>query len=662
MDFIRILSSGRYGNTSMSTEARRAGAQAHVAVGRPDIALWRGKPARPGQALIPACMAVSAPIAIPIPIAIRLRFLALVVAFFLVLASGLAHAAVPEPPSARVLHVEIPVQETTLDPAALQDLYSAQLASNLFEGLLTYDYLARPAKLVPLLAERMPTVSADGLTWLFHLRHGVYFAADPALGSAKREVHAADFIFTLSRLMDPALHSPYAFLLEGKIVGLDALAARAAKLGQPFDYQARIPGMEALDPFTLRVRLNKPDPNFGHALAQPNLGVMAAEVVRFYGDQIGAHPVGTGPYVLTRWVRGSALTLDANPNYRLRLWEFEPGALDAVAQKAAREMHGKRIPAIPRIEVRVIEEPQSAWLAFQRGELDVLFLNNKIAPVVLRDGVLLPELQQRGIQHEQTTDPEILYSVINDSAPMLGGTDRAHIALRRAILMVQDDQEFIRVIRKGQALHLPYPIPLGVVGEDRHYRSMLEYDPDAANALLDAFGFRPGADGYRRQPDGGPLTVNYWRRNEGETREYEELAKRGLDRIHIRFEGHAVPFSDLLKAQRNCQVPMALASWAADYPDGDDFMQLFYGPNTHSNNVGCFQNAEWDALYQRSATLDAGPERDALYHRMARLLEVDGVVKVSHSRLRHMVMQPRVLGFHKTALVAITEWPFLDLQ
>jgi ABC-type transport system substrate-binding protein len=567
----------------------------------------------------------------------------------------------PEPDPRRVLHVEIPAAETTLDPQVLQDLYSGEIASTLFEGLLSYDYLARPARIVPLLAESLPEVSDAGRTLLFRLRRDVLFADDPAFGGQVRSVRASDVVFTLTRLMDPVLHSPYTFLLEGKVVGLDALAKAAAAAHRAIDYQASIPGLEAVDEHTVRIRLNAPDPDFLHGLAQPNLGIVAPEVVRRYGSAVGEHPVGTGPYVLSRWVHASAITLDANPRYRVRTWDFDPGD-DLDARRVAAQMRGKRIPALPRVEIKVIEEPQSAWLAFQRQELDLLFMNPKLAPVVLRDGQLTPELKARGYQLSKTVRPEITFNYLNIRDPVVGGMDAAHIALRRAILMAQDDQEFIRVIRKGEAIHSPYVIPPGVIGHDPHYRGLLEFDPDGANVLLEAFGYLRGSDGFRRQPDGAPLVIHYWRQHEGDTRDFEELFKRDLERIHIRSEGRTVPFPDLLKAERDCQVTIRLGAWIADYPDGDDFMQLFYGPNIGANNLSCFKNDEWDALYRRSHAMEAGPERDALYHRMARMLEVYGIAKVSHTRIFNMVMQPRVLGFRKTQVEAIAEWPFLDLQ
>jgi hypothetical protein len=125
--------------------------------------------------------------------------------------------------------------------------YSATILEAIFERLLTYDYLARPSKVVPMAAEAMPVVTDNGKTWTFKITKGIYFAPDPAFKGKKRELTAQDFVYSYMRFMDPKNRSPYAFLLEGKIVGLDELAAKARQTGK-FDYDAKVPGMEVVDP------------------------------------------------------------------------------------------------------------------------------------------------------------------------------------------------------------------------------------------------------------------------------------------------------------------------------------------------------------------------------------------------------------------------------
>ena len=168
--------------------------------------------------------------------------------------------------------------------------------------LYTYDYLARPVKLVPLTASAMPHISHDGKTYTITLKKGIYFADDPAFGGKKRELTADDYIYSFKRLRDPRVRSAWSWLLEGKIAGLDDVAAKAAKTGR-FDYAHPVAGLERVDRYTFRIHLNRPDYNLLHILAHFPTGAVAREVVEKYsGDsaQIMANPVGTGPYRLTQ--------------------------------------------------------------------------------------------------------------------------------------------------------------------------------------------------------------------------------------------------------------------------------------------------------------------------------------------------------------------------
>src|SRR6184192_4321982 len=134
-----------------------------------------------------------------------------------------AFAADPD----KVIRHVFPAAETGFDPAGAQDLYSGTIEQAIFETLLTYDYLARPAKLVPQTAEAMPQLSDNGKTYVFKLRKGIHFTSDPAFKGKKRELTAEDYIYSLKRLVDPKIRSPWAWLLEGKIVGLDELVEHA---------------------------------------------------------------------------------------------------------------------------------------------------------------------------------------------------------------------------------------------------------------------------------------------------------------------------------------------------------------------------------------------------------------------------------------------------
>src|SRR5689334_13045094 len=179
-----------------------------------------------------------------------------------VFCAALACVATPAPAAdpAKVVRQVFPAAETGFDPAGVQDLYSATIEQAVFETLLTYDYLARPSKLVPLTAEALPDIADDGKTYTLHVRKGIYFIDDPAFKGKKRELTAADYAYSLKRLIDPKIRSPWAWLVEGKIVGLDEVAKAAKKSGK-FDYDAKIAGLETPERYTLRIRLNDTDYN-----------------------------------------------------------------------------------------------------------------------------------------------------------------------------------------------------------------------------------------------------------------------------------------------------------------------------------------------------------------------------------------------------------------
>jgi ABC-type transport system substrate-binding protein len=581
-----------------------------------------------------------------------------IVGIFGVFAAACAFAAAD--PN-KVLRVAFPTQETGFDPVKVSDLYSNTVNEAIFERLLTYDYLARPAKLVPMIAETMPEITDNGKTYLFKLRRGVYFTPDPAFKGVKRELVAEDFVYSYKRFADPKNRSPWWFMLEGKVEGLDEAVEAAQKSGK-FDYNATIPGMVALDKYTLRFKLKAPDYLFMYTAAHVPFGAVAREVVEAYGDDVQAHPVGTGPYALKEWKRGAKIVLDANPGYRGFTWDFEPTD-DAWDRDVVKAMRGKRMPQIGRVEISIIEEDQSRWLAFNQKELDYLALPGTFRPQVFdADNTLKPEWTAQGVTMFRAIDPDISYAIFNFRDPLVGGFSKEKIALRRAIIMAYNLEEEIRVIRKFQAVAAHMPIPVGVVGHDPRYRTINPYDPVLANKLLDYFGYKKGADGYRSLPDGKPLVLRYATGSSAIERAYNELWKKSMDAIGLRMEFDISKFADHLKAAKACQLMMCGAAWLADYPDGDNFMQLLYGPNTGQSNNGCYESKAFDALYVKSRAMPpTAPERNLLFLEMTRQMEVDGAWSMHISRERNQLIRPWVKGYKKHPILH-GEFVYMDLE
>jgi len=575
----------------------------------------------------------------------------------MVLATACPAAADPN----KVLRIAFPTAETGFDPVKSADLYSATVMEAIFDRLLSYDYLARPAKLIPMAAESMPEVADDGRTYTFHLKKGVYFAPDPAFKGVKRELVAQDFIYTFMRFVDPANRSQYAFLLEGKIKGLDALAAAAKKSGK-FDYDAKLPDLTALDRYTLRINLTERDYNFPLVAAHTILGAVAREVIEAYASDTNAHPVGTGPYMLKEWKRGAKIVLEANPGFASFVWDWKPNPGSQWDELVVAAMKGKSMPQIGRVEISIIDEEQSRWLAFNQKELDILEVPPTfVYKAVNQDNQLLPEWVDQKVNIYRAISVDVTYTYFNFNDPVVGGFSKDKIALRRAVIMGFNEEELIRVVRKNQAIHAEMPIPPGAIGHDPKYRSINYYDPDLANKLLDRFGYKKGADGYRTFPDGKPLTLKLATGSSAVEREQSELWRKSMDAIGLRMEFQISKFSDNLKAARACQLMMWGAGWTADYPDGDNFMQLLYGPNSNQSNNGCYKSPAFDAFYLKSTQIPDSPERNRLFLEMSRQMEVDGAWSLQDTRVRNYMFRPWVRGYKKHPILQ-APYQNLDIQ
>lgn len=562
----------------------------------------------------------------------------------------------------KVLRYVFPVAETGFDPAGVHDLYSAHVNGSIFETLFTYDYLASPAKLVPRTAVALPEVSADGLTYTIRLQKGIYFAADPVFKGKKRELTSTDYVYTFKRLLDPSLRSPNSWLLDGRILGMEALLKQAQKTGK-FNYDQSVAGLQTPDRYTLVIRLTTPDQNFPMLLAHQPAGAVAREVIEKYRDKAGfvmGHPIGTGPYMLSRWTPGSRIILKANPDFRSFVWNFKASTPED--QKIVKAMQGKKMPQIGEIDIQVMEEGQSRWLSFIKDEVDLFALDGELTVQALQDGKLKPELVKKGVQLSRITDPSIDYHYWNMRNPVIGGLSKDKIALRRAMAMAFSADNYINILQKGDAQKLQAPIPSGVVGYDPNYRSSIPYSVKAANLLLDRYHYNVAADGWRTQPNGKPLVIEMTLSgNNLRSQQQAEFWKKTLDSIKIKMTTKSMPFAEALKLEKQCKTMFKASAWIADYPDADNFMQLFYGKNIKITNNGCVKIPEYDRLYEQAQKMIPSPERDAIYAKMSRLLEVYMPVQVIGARYRNILAQPRVIGFKKHPILP-AEWMYIDID
>jgi ABC-type transport system substrate-binding protein len=592
----------------------------------------------------------------------RRRFLA---------AGAMAALAEAAPPGAtqnaplKTLRVCFAVPETGFDPAQVQDQYSSTIINHIFDAPLRYDYMARPVRLIPNTAAALPEVSSDFRTFTVRLRPEILFQADAAFNGKPRELVAADYVYSIKRVFDPRWKSQMLFILEAaKIVGIDPLRQRALKDKQPFDYVREIDGLQLLDRYTFQIRLEQPNPRFVYALALAlPMGAVAREVVEAYGDQIAAHPVGTGPFRLAQWVRTSRIVLERNPTYREEIYDF---AVPADAPHLARDvqrLRGRRVPLVDRVEVTIIQEAQPRWLSFEQGSLDHLLVPVEYGTLAAPHGKLAPSLARRGVRLDVTPMADLAMSYFNMEHPLVGGYTPEKVALRRAISLGFDAEDYIRQIFKGNAVAAQSPIVPGTFGYDPQWRTgMSEYSPPKAKALLDTYGYvdRDG-DGWREQPDGSPLVLEKAASPSEVDRRQSEQWRRYMTAIGLRMEFRVAQWPELLKQSLAGTLMMWNFAWQANEPDSDLFFSLAYGPNSGSANDARFALKAYDELYQRQRILPDGPERLAAMHEATRLLVAYMPYKFHLHRIQQDLSQPWLIGYRRHPFTTRT-WAYLDVD
>ncbi len=584
-----------------------------------------------------------------------LAWLTLPLATLLCCQLPLAQPASSQATGSKVLRVLLTSPESTFDPAVASDINTISINENLFEPMLRYDYLARPLQMRPNTLQAMPEISEDGKTYTLKLRPGIYFHDDPVFAGKPRELVAEDYRYSLQRLYDARLKSPWLFLLDGKILGESAL--KNPKPGEDPALIA-IPGLQVLDKYTLRIRLVAPDPNFLYVLGTVATSALAREVLEHYGAEAGNHPVGSGPFRLGNWQRSFKIELLAHRRYQRR---FQDQGQDQTSRAIAAALKDQTLPLLDKIEIKVVEEQQARVLGFLNREFDYLEqVPPPLSNMVLDQGKLKPELAARGVQLSLFATLQIYYVWMNLQDPVIGGYSKEKIALRRAIALSYDAAADIALQERGLAMRAHSPVPPQVHGYDQNYRSPIQFNLQLANALLDKFGYKRGSDNYRRLPDGSELHLHMLSKANTDGRIRDEVWRKALEALGIRISFKSDKHSEILRAARLGKAQMAEADWIADFPDADNFFQLLYSGNIGRANYARFSLKEFDDLYLQARASHDQAERQKLYSKMAQILHAYNPWVLRIHPLSADVHWPWLKNYLRHP-VDFTSWRYLDI-
>ncbi len=556
--------------------------------------------------------------------------------------------AAPALAQTKTVRVSFQASESGFDPPRISDVVSVAVAASLFDAPLTYDLLARPVALKPNTAA-LPEVSDNYTRFVFRIKPGIYFSDHPAFKGQPRELTAADYVYSVKRYYDPATRSPTLFHYESAgLLGLSELRKKALDSRQPFDYDADVPGIRALDRYRFEVRTAQPAPRLPYVFATAALsGALAREVVEAHPPDQMVPPVGTGPFRLASWTRSSRIVLERNPVYKHGVHDEQAAEDDAPGRALANQFRGRSLPMVDRVEIAIIEETQPRWLAFLNQELDLLWVPPEFISQAAPNGAVAPNLARRGVQMRQYVIPITRHVYFNIDHPMVGGLQPERVALRRALSLAYDTEREIRLMRYGQMVPAQSLVPPGVSGYDPKLKSeMAEHNPARAKALLDLYGYTDrNGDGWRDQPDGSPLVLELTTEPTQLARSWQGMWKRSLDAIGVKINFRVGAWPENIKASRAGKLMMWTTGWSAALPDGNYFMELLYSGNKGQANASRFALPAFDDIHRRQRSLPDGPERDALIQQGMKLALAYMPYKASGHDIQTWLMQPRVLGY-----------------
>ena len=547
----------------------------------------------------------------------------------------------------KTVRIAFQVDVTGFDPQATNDAYSGYVNNEMFDTMYVFDYYVRPFKIVGSIAESLPEISADGLTWKIKIRKGQYFADDPVFKGSKRELTADDLVYSWKRLLDPKILSPKLWHIDSKLVGGDELVAEAKRSGK-MDYDKPIAGLQALDRYTVQLKLVRPDYLLTELMLDYGWSPVAREVVEAYrdpGGRVVSNPVGVGPYRLKNWVKGNKVVLTKNENFREAFFPTQGEAADA--DTLARNK-GKQLPLAGNVEISIIEEGNPRLLAFKEGSLDYEYVGTDLVGSILENGKLSKELASKGVGHFRVMDPAIAFEYFNMEDPVVGGYTPEKIALRRAMIMAFPIDDYARVVFRNQGTPASQIIPPTQTGHIPNKPNLNRQDIEMARALLDKFGYKDrDGDGFRELPDGSPLVITKSTATRALDREHDELWKKAFDLLGIKIKFNTQKWPDLVKQGRQGQLQFWNLAWISSGTDGNSFLQLFYSKSIGQSNFARFNLKQFDELYERAQRLPLGPERYALYKAMNELASVYSVWHPGLFRYRNVVTQPWLMNFKR---------------
>ena len=506
-----------------------------------------------------------------------------------------------------------------LYPTFVADVYSTRLISQIYEPLLVVDPVS--GKVNEAVAESF-SLSDDKRVYTFKIRKGIYFHKDPCFKEEKRELTAKDVKFSLDMACTNHKKNEIYYLLVDRVEGArkhyESTSNGKMKSGG-------VSGIKVIDKFTVQVTLTEPFVGFEKVLTHYSLGITAPEAFKKYGNNVGKHPVGTGPFALES-MSSSKIVLKRNPNY----WR--------------KDEFGNQLPFLSKVVMTYAKNKKSELMAFRNSKIDIVLE----LPVEETEHILgtLKEAQEgKNVKHKVDAEKSMsmmFIAMANQSEEF--SDERVRMAFNLAI----DRNVIVDQHLEGEG----WPAKHGFVPEMKDYPlesvKGYEFNPEKARQLLSQAGYSNGK--------GFPELDFYVNaiKGSGVHRACQAIAEMIKENLNITLNIKLCTLEERRQAIDSGAAKIWRGGWIADYPDPENFLTMFYGANIRNQvtmvNAFKFDNEEFNALYEK-ALVETDP-----VERMKLLSKCDQIV-VDHAPVMpimtddHIVMiNARVRDFNATPM------------
>jgi oligopeptide transport system substrate-binding protein len=537
------------------------------------------------------------------------------------------------------------------EPAMAVSVYEERLIRQIYETLYEFHYLKEPYEMIPLLAENMPDISSDGLTYTIKIRKGIKFADDPCFKATKgkgRDVDARDFAYSMKYFAaSPPFNKAYFMYYIDGLVDYREKAKSAYKKGQTlvqFIKNNEVQGIKVEDEYTVKIKLTQPCPYFLETITVPGGSVIALEALEHYGKDFNVHPVGTGPFMLKSLTKGKDIVLVKNPDYAHGVYPSE-GTEDAKNVGLLKDA-GKKLPFVDKVVIKIIKADVDRQKAFNKGEIDIYSPEQEsFYDYFPKDNELSREYKDLGVQVAQLGNPRFTGIMLNMKNPLIANNKE----LRKAIVHAFDNEKNIDVFYYEKPITAYWIIPPGIYGYDPNYKSPCTYDLGEAKKSMTKAGY----------PDGNGMPELTLLLNDNPLMNRvgkffaESMYKIGI-KVKLEFVDTPEKVKQIVEEGKK-PVHLFVSAEYSLFSSPEMLLRMFYRGNVkYRSNYSGYYNPEYEKLYEKMVLMDNGPEKLKLLNKMRDMvIEDHAVIPLSFSvlyRLYHGYLQnykPHVMMFDR---------------